>query len=87
VSFGGALIRRARSHAGATARRNRDLEWHLGCTSGFAMKKQTSRKLVLQTQTIRLLSGNALGQVVGGSLHVNVPGFIMKDTIIIRTSG
>jgi len=48
------------------------------------MKKQTPRKLVLQTQTIRVLSANALPQVGGGSLHP-VAGFIMKDTIIIRT--
>ena len=51
------------------------------------MKKQTSRKLVLQTQTIRVLTDKALPQVAGGSLHAYVPGFIMKDTIIIRTSG
>ena len=43
------------------------------------MKKTTSPKLSLRTQTIRQLSTDALGQVAGG--------FIMKDTIIIRTSG
>ena len=43
------------------------------------MKKTTRSKLSLRTQTVRQLSTDALGQVAGG--------FIMKDTIIIRTSG
>ena len=43
------------------------------------MKKTTRPKLSLRTQTVRLLSNDALGHVAGG--------FIMKDTIIIRTSG
>jgi hypothetical protein len=43
------------------------------------MKKTTHPKLSLRTQTVRQLSTEALGQVAGG--------FIMKDTIIIRTSG
>jgi hypothetical protein len=42
------------------------------------MKKTTRPKLSLRTQTVRQLSTDALGQVAGG--------FIMKDTIIIRTS-
>lgn len=43
------------------------------------MKKSTIGKLALRTQTIRLLSEQALDRVAGG--------FIMKDTIIIRTGG
>jgi hypothetical protein len=43
------------------------------------MKKTTRPKLSLGTQTVRVLSTEALGHVAGG--------FIMKDTIIIRTSG
>lgn len=37
------------------------------------------RKLELRPQTIRLLTDEALSRVAGG--------FIMKDTIIIRTGG
>jgi hypothetical protein len=44
-----------------------------------AMKKSTSRKLVLRSQAIRQLTTEALDRVAGG--------FIMKDTIIIRTGG
>ena len=43
------------------------------------MKKSTTNKLALRTQTLRLLTSDALGRVAGG--------FIMKDTIIIRTGG
>jgi hypothetical protein len=43
------------------------------------MHKSTPRKLALRPQTIRLLTDEALGRVAGG--------FIMKDTIIIRTGG
>ena len=49
------------------------------------MKKSTTR-LTLRTQTIRLLTSEALHRAGGGAEPV-VPGFIMKDTIIIRTSG
>ena len=49
------------------------------------MRKSTT-KLTLRTQTIRLLTSEALHQAGGGAEPV-VPGFIMKDTIIIRTSG
>jgi hypothetical protein len=41
--------------------------------------KKTSPKLSLRTQTVRLLTDDALGRVAGG--------FIMKDTIIIRGGG
>ena len=44
-----------------------------------AMKKPTTPKLALRTQTLRLLAPETLDRVAGG--------FIMKDTIIIRTSG
>ena len=51
------------------------------------MKKTTRPKLALKTETIRILAAGTLAQVVGGS-HVDpINGFIMKDTIIIRTSG
>ena len=43
------------------------------------MHKSTPRKLALRPQTIRLLTDDALSHVAGG--------FIMKDTIIVRTSG
>ena len=44
-----------------------------------AMHKPTPKKLALRPSTIRSLTEEALGRVAGG--------FIMKDTIIIRTSG
>jgi hypothetical protein len=43
------------------------------------MKKLSTPKLALRTQTLRVLAPEALDRVGGG--------FIMKDTIIIRTSG
>jgi hypothetical protein len=43
------------------------------------MKKPTTQKLALRTQTLRQLTQDALAGVAGG--------FLMKDTIIIRTSG
>ena len=49
------------------------------------MKKSPIKKLALRTQTVRVLTNEALGLVPGG-LEPVVPGFIMKDTIIIRTS-
>ena len=50
------------------------------------MKKTTSHKLSLRAQTVRLLSDDALGRVAGGNPAPAELGFIMKDTIIIRTS-
>lgn len=50
------------------------------------MKKTTS-KLALRTETIKLLDAADLGRVVGGTLPPISKGFIMKDTIIIRTGG
>lgn len=41
------------------------------------MHKPTPDKLALRPQTLRLLTDEALGRVAGG--------FLMKDTIIIRT--
>ena len=49
------------------------------------MKKSTP-KLSLRTQTIRLLTSEALHHAGGGNEPV-ATGFVMKDTIIIRTSG
>ena len=53
----------------------------------IAMKKSTTDKLALRVQTIRLLTHAALDGVAGGSPEPVARGFIMKDTIIIRTSG
>ena len=50
------------------------------------MKKSTT-KLALRTQTLRTLNHAALAGVAGGDLDPVGNGFIMKDTIIIRTSG
>jgi hypothetical protein len=44
----------------------------------LAMKKSTSNKLTLRTQVIRQLTNDVLDRVAGG--------FIMKDTIIVKTS-
>lgn len=51
----------------------------------ITMKKST-RKLALQTQTIRLLGQDELDRVAGGDLGPVEQGFIMKDSIIVRTS-
>jgi len=53
--------------------------------------KKTTPKLALRPHTIAVLDTAALGRVVGGSLAAAgldpaVPGFIMKDSIIVRTS-
>jgi hypothetical protein len=53
----------------------------------FAMKKSTHHKLALHVQTIRLLGHEALDGVAGGNLEPAPRGFIMKDTVIIRTGG
>lgn len=53
-----------------------------------AVMKKTPRKIELRLQTIRSLSEHDLGHVVGGTLlPATANCFIMKDTIIIRTSG
>jgi hypothetical protein len=49
------------------------------------MKKSTT-KLSLRSQTIRLLQDDKLAGVVGGTLEPIQHGFIMKDSIIIKTS-
>lgn len=51
------------------------------------MKKYRTAKLMLHTQTLRLLSHESLDRVAGGDL-TDPPenGFIMKDSIIVRTS-
>lgn len=48
--------------------------------------KKTTRKLALKSQTIVVLQAADLAQVVGGTLPA-IPGFIMKDSVIVRTSG
>jgi hypothetical protein len=65
-----------------------DLPMALRLQCPVAMKKST-KKLSLRTQTIRLLTQDALDQVAGGDLGPVGPveqGFIMKDSIIVRTS-
>lgn len=50
------------------------------------MKKTTTKKLALTTDTLRAMTSEPLARVVGGSLQAPAqPGFIMKDTIIVRT--
>ncbi|HKE14161.1 MAG TPA: hypothetical protein VKB80_04840 [Kofleriaceae bacterium] len=52
------------------------------------MKKTHTKKLSLRTQTVRALTAVEVGIAVGGVVQPAAPhGFIMKDTIIIRTSG
>jgi len=51
-----------------------------------AMKRSTPQKLALRPQTVRLLASEELDRVAGGAERI-VNGFIMKDTIIIRTGG
>ena len=48
------------------------------------MKKST-HKLALNPQTLRLLTGHALDRVAGGHPEPDANGFIMKDSIIVRT--
>lgn len=51
-----------------------------------AMKK-TSRKLALQSEAIRVLAAPELDRVAGGTFQpVQPEGFIMKDSIIVKTS-
>ncbi|TMQ08793.1 MAG: hypothetical protein E6J90_21930 [Deltaproteobacteria bacterium] len=49
------------------------------------MKKSTTGKLALRTQTIRLLTSETLGRVAGGDVESGANGFIMKDSVIVRT--
>jgi hypothetical protein len=51
------------------------------------MKRSTTHKLALRPQTLRLLANDELDRIAGGGAERVVNGFIMKDTIIIRTSG
>lgn len=53
--------------------------------SAIAMKKSTTHKLSLRSHTIRLLTDASLDRIVGGNLEPIADGFIMKDTIIVRT--
>jgi len=50
-------------------------------------KHKTKRAIALHTETIRTLSDDNLKQIVGGTQLPTEHCFIMKDTIIIRTSG
>lgn len=47
------------------------------------MKKTSTSKLSLRTQTIRALTASESSSVVGGTLQPLPQGFIMKDTVII----
>jgi len=51
--------------------------------------KKSIRRLAVRGQTIRLLADEALPFAFGGSpeqVEVGEQGFIMKDSIIVRTS-
>ncbi len=48
------------------------------------MKKST-HKLSLRAQTIRWLSNSGLGRAAGGNPQPAEEGFIMQDTVIVRT--
>jgi len=50
-------------------------------------KHKTKRTIGLHTETIRTLFDDNLKHVAGGTLQVTATCFIMKDTIIVRTSG
>jgi hypothetical protein len=52
----------------------------------LAMKKSTPPKLALNAQTIRRLTAETLDRIAGGNVEPVANGFIMKDTIIVRTS-
>jgi hypothetical protein len=51
------------------------------------MKKPPNKKskLALTSQTIGVLSPDELTQVAGGTIQPIEQGFIMKDSIIVRT--
>lgn len=80
----GGLIRHADSaHGSEVSAYPREMRAKLG-ENAMALRlqrhlimKKTTRKLALRTETIRSLTHEALTDVVGG--------FLMKDTIIIRT--
>jgi hypothetical protein len=52
----------------------------------MVMKRIPKQKLSLKTQTIGVLSTEALAQVGGGSFQPVEQGFIMKDSVIVKTS-
>lgn len=65
----------------------REMRGHLDgapVASSIGMKK-SAHKLSLRAQTIRLLSNDALGRAAGGDPHPAQEGFIMQDTVIVRT--
>jgi hypothetical protein len=49
--------------------------------------KRSTHKLALRPQTIRLLANDELDRAAGGGTERLVNGIIMKDTIIVWTSG
>jgi hypothetical protein len=51
------------------------------------MKRVTPHKLALRPQILRVLADDQLDRVAGGGVERIANGFIMKDTIIIRTGG
>jgi hypothetical protein len=51
------------------------------------MKRSTTHKLALRPQILRLLADDRLDHIAGGGAERVVNGFIMKDTIIVRTGG
>jgi len=64
------------------------MRWHVVCTT--AVMKKSTRRLALRAQTVRVLADEALAVALGGSpepVGVGDQGFIMKDSIIVRTSG
>jgi hypothetical protein len=89
---GGALIRRAlirRSTSPAEVRMKVETCDGTPPAQSTVMKKST-RRLALRAQTVRVLADDALLVVLGGSPElagVGDQGFVMKDSIIVRTSG
>ena len=49
------------------------------------MKKTPAKKLALRSQTVRALTAMDVGSVAGGLVQPALHGFIMQDTVIIRT--
>jgi hypothetical protein len=73
----GAPIRRTRPDRPAMCARSRWFRDGAAVAPPAAMHKSTPSKLALRPQTLRVLTDEGLGRVAGG--------FIMKDTVIVRT--
>jgi hypothetical protein len=80
----GAPIRRTRPRPPGSARNLEGFAMAPRLHRTVTMKKST-HKLALTPQTLRRLTGSALDRVAGGNPEPDANGFIMKDTIIIRT--